>query len=137
MSFPIVSLFHLLNHCFNSSGIGGSARFSTSISPSASALDDDVVLSPLRVLVGEVFAKLRAAALFSQQRSAGNCFRHDQQVAEIDRRVPAVVVLAIAGDPRPLRPRRAIAAIASSACCISASTRTMPTRSCMVSCRSY
>src|ERR1700739_1584532 len=69
------------------------------------ATDDDVVLSPLRVLVGEVFAELRAPAFFSQQRSAGNRFRHDHHVSDIDRRVPAVVILALACYACSLYPR--------------------------------
>ena len=90
---------------FNSSGIGGRGRFSTSISPSVAALDDDVVLAPFGIFVGKVFAKLRAPALFAKQRGASDGLGDDQQAGEIHRGVPSVVVLAVARDARPLRPR--------------------------------
>ena len=55
---------------------------------------------------------------------------------KIHRRVPAVVVLAMVRDTGALRSGPQLRD-AFSACCISLSVRTMPTRSCMNSCSSY
>ena len=121
---------------FNSLGMGGSGRFSTCISPSGPALDDDVVLAPFRILVGKVFAKLRAPALLSKQRGAGNGLGHDQKIREIHGGVPPVVVLSMAWDTCPICARPKLGDNFQRVC-ISPSVRTMPTRFCIDSCNSY
>src|SRR6185436_18013491 len=53
---------------------------------------DDVDRAELRRLVRIVVAEMAAAAFFPLDRASGHGLRHGQQVAQIDRRVPARIV---------------------------------------------
>src|SRR5215469_5483971 len=72
---------------------------------SASPPDDDVVLAPLRFLLGEVFTELRPAAFLAEKSGTGDRFGHDDHVLNVDRRVPAVVVLTVAANTGALSAR--------------------------------
>ena len=64
----------------------------------------DVDLAEFRRLVGIVLAEVPAPALLALDRRARDRLRDGQEMAEVERRVPAGVVLAIAADAHALPP---------------------------------
>src|SRR6516164_1903819 len=74
-----------------------------------SAPDDDVMLAPVGILIGEIFAELSAAAFLSQQGGACNGLADVDKIGEIHGGVPAVVVLAVARNPSLLGPSTQLA----------------------------
>src|SRR5437762_1648659 len=73
--------------------------------PIATLAYDDVERAEGGILVGIVVAKVAAAALAPLDGRSGNRFGHRQQIVEIERRVPARVVLAVSADADAARPR--------------------------------
>ena len=89
---------------FSSLGISGIGARDSSMRPSAPFADDDVHFAEGRILVGVILPEVTAAAFAPFDRGAGDRFGHEQQVREIERRVPAGVVFAMAADPDAARP---------------------------------
>ena len=79
-------------------------------------------------MFGIVLAEVSAAALLALDGAARDRLGDRQQVVQVQRRVPAGVVFAVAADADTCRPVAAAAPSPSSARCISSSFRTMPTR---------
>ena len=85
------------------------------------------------VLVGEVVAEVGAAALLALERGARDRLGDREQVAQVERRVPAGVVLAVAA--ARARAARALAQLrepVERAAPSRPRVRTMPTRSCII-----
>ena len=98
-------------------------------------LDDDVSPSRPRRFIREIFAEVAAAAFLAVERGAGDGLGDGEEMLEIERGVPAGIIFAVAVNgglfgaiPEFAEP--------SSACAISLSVRTMPTRFCIMSCSS-
>ena len=105
-------------------------------SPVATLARDQIEGAVGLVFLGIVVAEVAAAALLPLERATRDRFRDRQQVVEVECGMPARVVLAMAADadaccPRAQGPRL------SRALRISASVRTIPTRSCIISCSAY
>ena len=83
--------------CFSSSGIGGIGTCDTWIPPGV-LLHHDVERAELGHLVGIVLAEVAAAAFLPLDGRARDRLGHRQQVPQVDRRVPAGVILAVAFD---------------------------------------
>src|SRR5712671_1304772 len=66
--------------------------------PTGTALDDDVELAVVRILVGEIIAKVPTSTLLSFESRARNDFRDCDQILEIERGVPSRIVLAVTRD---------------------------------------
>ena len=85
--------------CFSSAGIARNRHARAPPSRRRAPLRvDDVERAELRDLVRVVVAEVAAAALLALDRRARDRLGHGQQVVQIERRVPAGVVLAVAGD---------------------------------------
>src|SRR5262245_21126947 len=69
-----------------------------------SLLDHDVHGAELGDLVGAIFTEVAAAALPAFDSRSSDRFGHGQQVAQIEGRVPAGVILAMSGDADARRP---------------------------------
>src|SRR5271166_4103945 len=91
-------LFHLLYHRFQFVGDGRESMLLDKHFVMHAALDDDVVLAPLGVLVRKVFAELSAAAFFAEKSRMRDGLGDDEHAAEVHCGVPSIVVLAIAAD---------------------------------------
>ena len=91
--------------CCSSAGIGGIGTRVRVIAPSAPFCDHEVEGAELVRLGREVLAELRPPALLALDGGRRDGFGDGQQVAEVDRGVPAVVVFAVAADPGAPRAR--------------------------------
>ena len=92
--------------CCSSGGSGGIGVRDTSIAPSGAGRTPMLNAANALSFSGIVLPEMPAAAFLALERRSGDRLRDDQQVAEILRRVPAAVVLAMAGHAGP---RRALA----------------------------
>ena len=112
-------------------------RGSSCMPPSGPLRTTRLSLPKRRVLVREVLAEVAAAALLALERRARDRLGDREQV--VRGRAPCASPGCTRGCPctrDALRALRAGSASPSSARCISSSRRTMPTRSCIISCRS-
>ena len=64
-------------------------------------LHHDVELAVLVRLIRIILAEVAATAFFSFERRDGDGLGHIEQVVQVDRRVPAAVVFAVAADANP------------------------------------
>ena len=123
--------------CFNSSGMSGIVSSRTCISPSPSFQMTVFTLPNWRRPCSDSRRGTgRRGFPCGRWRHVVIGFGHRQQVVQVHAGVPAGVVLAVAGALRLLRAVPRVACRPSRACIISSSVRTMPTRSCIMSCRS-
>ena len=89
----------------------------------------------LRILFGIILAKLGATTFLSFERRPRDRFGNSQQVFQIERRMPAGIKFTIASDADVIwRAPKTFSSIQAQTV-ISASLRTIPTLSCIVSCK--
>ena len=128
--------FHLLDDLFQffrHSGIGLAAQLHRAVRAFA---DDDVHLAGCGILVRKILAEMAAAAFLAVDGRARDGLGNREQMLQIDRGVPAGIVFAVAVDGDLVAARSQSFASPSSARTISSSRRTMPTRFCIMSCKS-
>src|SRR5215472_10888019 len=91
------SCLQILDFCLRDLGQFGRRRRPLDLDGLHAAMlglaDDHVVLAPLLALARVVVARVRAPALLTHQGRARDCFGGDEQRAQIERLVPARVVL--------------------------------------------
>ena len=119
--------------CFSSAGISGIGS-SLELHPAVGALARTTMLNLPKPasLLGIVVAEVAAAALLALERRARDGLGDRQQVVQVQRGVPAGVVLAVARDRRRFAARFSKLAESPQGLLHFLFARTMPTRSCII-----
>ena len=94
-------------------------------------------LRKLRALFRIVLAELRAAAFLSFQSRERHRFGNGQQILQIERGVPAGIEFAISRHADPCRRVPRVPQAFQRRAAFRSSCRTMPTLSCIISCKSF